>query len=714
MMKKILSCICVVVILMSVVPVSVFATSSSDKTTEITSRLNEAFFVAGKDLYDVTFEGTVTDVATGSNDWICEAKVDKVISSGVYLEEGKTVHIVLSLSPCGTWDDVEEGDKIKVYGQFLPLISPQISVCGRSSYYLKKISSECLSISMLTGNLSISVWTDKSKYNIGETVTIYYKTNTACMAILTVTKPDGTQVVAGGPNAIPVCTGSKSAAAGYPTGTRTVTFEARTSYESDEATCYFDVVEEEKPDLIIQDISWNPYSPQKGDTVTFTVKIKNQGSGSAGSSTVKYYIDGSYVASDSVPSLSADSTSTQMFTWTVDKCGNVPIKAVADANNAVSESNEGNNERTETVSVECSDPDLIIQDISWSPGSPKQGDIITYTVTIKNQGSGSAGTSTAKYYVDGSYVASDSVPSLSAGSISTQTFTWTANKCENVQVKAVADANSEVSESNEGNNERTETVSITCNKPDLIIQDISWSPDSPELGDTITFTVTIKNIGEFTADPSTVKYYINNQYLDLDNIPGLSHDATSTQTFTWTVSSSGIVHVKAVADADNNVQECDELNNRRQESLHVGGSPPVFDTKAPAKPYPSVPGTHTGTITPIKDVINISKLYTYSCPGTGGHTEYAKIFNNTWNIETLQPWEGYNNGDWHILSFHDHESFKLCANNTYNYVIKTGSYPQIHHMESLLTDNGWINCSNFTDSNGKRYDDWIPAIRLFR
>jgi hypothetical protein len=51
--------------------------------------------------------------------------------------------------------------------------------------------------------LNIDVWTDKSEYNIGETVMIYYQTNTACTAKLTVTKPDGTQVVVGGPNDIP-------------------------------------------------------------------------------------------------------------------------------------------------------------------------------------------------------------------------------------------------------------------------------------------------------------------------------------------------------------------------------------------------------------------------------------------------------------------------------------------------------------------------------
>ena len=49
---------------------------------------------------------------------------------------------------------------------------------------------------------------------------------------------------------------------------------------------------------------------------------------------------------------------------------------------------------------------------------------------------------------------------------------------------------------------------------------------------------------------------------------------------------------------------------------------------------------------------------------------------------------------------------------TYNYTIRTGSYPQIHHTDALLIKNGWINCTKFIDANGKVYYDWIPAIRL--
>jgi hypothetical protein len=132
-----------------------------------------------------------------------------------------------------------------------------------------------------------------------------------------------------------------------------------------------------------------------------------------------------------------------------------------------------------------------------------------------------------------------------------------------------------------------------------------------------------------------------------------------------------------------------------------------FDTDTPLNPYSSISGTHNGTFK-LNQTIEVSKLYTYPCDGTGGHTEYAKIYNESWSIET-SPWEGYT-GDWHNISFTD--LFKLSANVEYNYTIRTGSYPQIHHNTSLLTTNGWINCTEFVDANGKKYGDWIPAIKL--
>ncbi|MDI6811009.1 MAG: hypothetical protein QMD80_04950 [archaeon] len=130
----------------------------------------------------------------------------------------------------------------------------------------------------------------------------------------------------------------------------------------------------------------------------------------------------------------------------------------------------------------------------------------------------------------------------------------------------------------------------------------------------------------------------------------------------------------------------------------------IFDTGNGT--YPSIMGTHNGTIKP-SCTINVSKLYTYPCPGTGGHTEYARIWNSTINATAI--WNGYK-GDWHNISFND--TFVLYENETYNYTIRTGSYPQIIHKTSFNATGGTITCTKFVDANGKTYTDWIPAIRL--
>ncbi|MHC1610939.1 MAG: hypothetical protein ACXQTW_05000, partial [Candidatus Methanospirareceae archaeon] len=105
-------------------------------------------------------------------------------------------------------------------------------------------------------------------------------------------------------------------------------------------------------------------------------------------------------------------------------------------------------------------------------------------------------------------------------------------------------------------------------------------------------------------------------------------------------------------------------------------------------------GTHTGTIKPNHTIIPI-KLYTYPCEGTGGHTEYARIWNKTWNATAT--WDGYA-GDWHNITFN--KPFTLFASETYNFTIRTGSYPQIIHEPSFNATGGKITCTNFTDANG--------------
>ena len=144
--------------------------------------------------------------------------------------------------------------------------------------------------------------------------------------------------------------------------------------------------------------------------------------------------------------------------------------------------------------------------------------------------------------------------------------------------------------------------------------------------------------------------------------------------------------------------------------IKVKGEEPaisIFDTGPSENPYPSIMGTHKGEIKP-SDNIHVSKLYTYPCVGTGGHTESIKLYEND-ELIASGTWNGYRD-DYHTITITP--SVTLLAGHTYNYTIVTGSYPQIIHAKSKDVTGGTITCTEFVDANGKRYDNWIPAIRL--
>ena len=136
----------------------------------------------------------------------------------------------------------------------------------------------------------------------------------------------------------------------------------------------------------------------------------------------------------------------------------------------------------------------------------------------------------------------------------------------------------------------------------------------------------------------------------------------------------------------------------------VKAEPSIFDTGEGS--YPSISGTFTGTITPSRN-LTVSRLYTYLCTGTGGHTKSINLYENTTPI-TNGTWSGYQ-GDWHNITFSE---VTLLKDHEYQYVIVTGSYPQIIHSSAHNATGGVITCTGLVDINGKRHEGWIPAIRL--
>lgn len=113
-----------------------------------------------------------------------------------------------------------------------------------------------------------------------------------------------------------------------------------------------------------------------------------------------------------------------------------------------------------TISRKPVYPDLVIENISWYPASPSQNENITFSITSANNGSGPSEACKMKCYINGSEVYSYSLSGLEAGSNSSVTFKWVPASSGSMDIKAVVDTENQVSESDEGNNEKSVSFSI--------------------------------------------------------------------------------------------------------------------------------------------------------------------------------------------------------------------------------------------------------------
>ena len=230
------------------------------------------------------------------------------------------------------------------------------------------------------------------------------------------------------------------------------------------------------PDLVVTDISWSPANPATGNAISFSAVIKNQGTGATTAGIingVSFMVDGTQVcwSDNNTSSIAAGASITVTSnggpsgaaTWTA-TAGNHTVTAWVDDVNRISESNEGNNQYSETLAVgTASQPDLVVSDITYTPASPAEGNAVTFSAVVKNQGTAAGSTGIVAFKVDGTQVAAsaNSTTSIAAGAALTITGsgTWTATNGSHI-LTATADSSNTTVESNESNNSYSEGLTI--------------------------------------------------------------------------------------------------------------------------------------------------------------------------------------------------------------------------------------------------------------
>ncbi len=366
------------------------------------------------------------------------------------------------------------------------------------------------------------------------------------------------------------------------------------------------------PDLVETSVSNPPANAVLGDKFDITDTVKNQGVGTGGPSTTRYYLSLDAVKSSTdkvltgtraVPGLLASGTSTGTVTVTIPaSIVSKPyfLLACADDLKKVSESNENNNCIASQTKVQVTGPDLMETAVNNPPASAVLGDKFPVTDTTTNTGDAAAGPSTTRYYLsldkvknsgDKVLTGSRAVPSLVPGDTSTGTVMVTipAGLPSNTYyLLACADDAKKVAESNENNNCIASLLPISVTGPDLVETSVSDPPASAPRSSSFAVTDCTKNLmppADAAAGINTTRYYLSldkvknsgdKALTGIRTLLGLQPGEESCGTVTVTVPSNtliGTYYLLSCADDLKKVAEKDENNNCRSSTTQVTVGP---------------------------------------------------------------------------------------------------------------------------------------------
>ena len=369
-----------------------------------------------------------------------------------------------------------------------------------------------------------------------------------------------------------VITADWAAQVGVHTATVIADSEA-TVTETDEANNSLSLQLPEVPasDLIVLDIDFDPSEGIfDGQEVSIIATVENTGDGNTlRDFSVRFEVDGVPIGNRLVAGgLSTGEQVSVSQVWTSEG-GIHTARVVVDDANAVTESDEANNQLIEQL-PEVVAPDLIVIELTWAPTAEfNDGEQIPVFATLHNTGSGATLRDfSVRFEIDGVFIGSHVVTGgLTAGQSKVASQVWTSQVGIHVLTATVDETNA-IEEADENNN----TLSLALPDvpaTDLVLISLTWAPPAEIIDvEEVVFTATVKNISEnSTSRDFNVRFEIDNGFIGQTRITGDFPAGQERQaTLTWTAR-VGLHEVKAIADHDQEVTESNESNNERIETL---------------------------------------------------------------------------------------------------------------------------------------------------
>ncbi|MCU7865516.1 MAG: hypothetical protein KZQ92_16240, partial [Candidatus Thiodiazotropha sp. (ex Lucinoma borealis)] len=304
-----------------------------------------------------------------------------------------------------------------------------------------------------------------------------------------------------------------------------------------------------------EDISVTDNPAYVGDDITFTVMLHNRGTLDSPPANVVFQItDGSTtreIQSTSVQ-VNAGQTATRNVIWRVDMEGDLVFSAQLDTDNLVPELDEGNNSATSTLAAGlASGPNLAVDHRTFTstPTPALEAQELQLSAEVGNTGADPASDIEVTFYdgdpqQGGTQIGSTQlIAELGSGESTTVSVMMPSLSSNQDKLLFVSvDPQNLIAEFYEDDNIAFNTVTVES-LPDLATStgDLTLSPVFPKVGDDVTLTVRVSNLGQQTADAVVVRAYDgdpNNGGVPIGtdqtivSLPGLATDSVQ---FSWTL-----------------------------------------------------------------------------------------------------------------------------------------------------------------------------------
>ena len=340
------------------------------------------------------------------------------------------------------------------------------------------------------------------------------------------------------------------------------------------------------PDLVVDSPTVSKSAPTVGASFTLNATVRNQGNGSSGSTTLRYYqstdstitTSDTEVGTDSVLGLAASRTGDESISLTAPSTAGTYYygACVDEVSSELDTTNNCSNAVTVTVGAAPA-PDLVVDTPTVSNSAPTAGASFTLNATVRNQGNGSSDSTTLRYYrstdstitTGDTEVGTDSVFGLSASRSGDESVSLTApSTADTYYYGACVDS---VTDESDTTNNCSSAVTVTVGAtpaPDLVVDTPTVSESAPTAGASFTLNATVRNQGNGSSGSTTLRYYqstdstiaASDTEVGTDSVFRLNALATGAESISLTApSTAGTYYYGACVDSVSD--ESDTTNN---------------------------------------------------------------------------------------------------------------------------------------------------------